>query len=53
MSGTECNHPLESIERRGQPDWKNDSQTIWYYGFCTDCGADVEVEYDFGRTVER
>jgi hypothetical protein len=48
-----CDHPLGSIERRGEPDWKNGSQTIWYYGFCVDCGAVVEVEYEFDRTVER
>ena len=49
-----CNHPLSSIERRGEPDWKGrEEKTIWYYGFCMDCGADVEVEYEFERTVER
>lgn len=48
-----CEHPLRSIERRGEPDWKNSSQTIWYYGFCTNCGADVEVQYRFDGTVER
>jgi len=51
--GETCNHPLGSIERRGKPDWKNGSQTIWYYGFCMDCGADVEVEYQFDSTTER
>jgi hypothetical protein len=49
----QCDHPLESIERRGEPDWKNGSQTIWYYGFCMKCGADVEVEYQFDGTKER
>ena len=57
MSNSEdesCNHPLSSIERRGEPDWKGrEEKTIWYYGFCMDCGADVEVEYEFDRTVER
>jgi len=49
----QCDHPLGSIERRGEPDRKNASETIWYYGFCVDCGADVEVEYQFDQTKER
>jgi hypothetical protein len=48
-----CNHPLSEIERRGEPDWKNGSETIWYYGFCMNCGEDVEVEYEFSRTKPR
>jgi hypothetical protein len=48
-----CDHPLSEIERRGDPDWKNGSQTIWYDGFCMKCGADVEVEYQFDDTKER
>lgn len=47
-----CQHALSDIERRGDPDWKNNDQTIWYRGFCRACGADVEVEYQFDRTVE-
>lgn len=51
---TQCDHPLKHIERRGEPDWKGrESKTIWYYGWCTNCGTDVEVEYQFDRTVER
>ena len=49
----ECQHDLSDVERRGKPDWKNNDQTIWYYGFCTECGADVEVQYEFNRTTER
>jgi len=48
-----CNHPLSEIERRGEPDWKNGSETIWYYGFCMNCGEDVEVEYEFSKTKPR
>lgn len=48
----QCEHLLGSIERRGNPDWKNGSQTIWYYGFCMNCGADVEVEYQYDGTTE-
>lgn len=48
----DCDHPLSAIERRGEPDWKNSSQTIWYYGFCTNCGTKVEVEYKYDGTKE-
>jgi hypothetical protein len=50
---TSCSHPLSVIERRSEPDWKNDGKVIWYRGFCTDCGATVEVEYEFKQTVEQ
>lgn len=50
----ECFHPLSDVERRGEPDWKGrHEKTIRYYGFCRNCGADVEVEYRYDRTVER